>query len=178
MHVDVLRLGHRIGRDERTTTHVCLVSRAFGASSCIVTGESAEQTVESVRRVSERWGGEFEAVYSKGWKPAVNSWKKKFPKGKIVHLTMYGERVQDKTKEIAKLNVPLLVIVGGEKVPYEIYQMADYNISVTSQPHSEVAALAVFLDRVFEGKELEKKFGNAKIRVTPSARGKIILEDD
>lgn len=95
-----------------------------------------------------------------------------------MHLTMYGERVQDKTKEIAKLNVPLLVIVGGEKVPYEIYQMADYNISVTSQPHSEVAALAVFLDRVFEGKELEKKFGNAKIRVTPSARGKIILEDD
>ena len=26
----VLRLGHRIHRDERLTTHICLVARAFG----------------------------------------------------------------------------------------------------------------------------------------------------
>ena len=29
--VDVLRLGHRKGRDPRITTHLALVGRAFGA---------------------------------------------------------------------------------------------------------------------------------------------------
>ena len=30
MSIAVLRLGHRLVRDDRTTTHVALVSRAFG----------------------------------------------------------------------------------------------------------------------------------------------------
>ena len=32
MNINVLRLDHRIGRDTRITTHVCLTARAFGAS--------------------------------------------------------------------------------------------------------------------------------------------------
>ena len=66
----------------------------------------------------------------------------------------------------------LLVIVGAEKVPREIYNLASYNVSVGSQPHSEVAALAVFLDRLFMGEELYTTFVKAKIRVKPSSRGK------
>jgi len=38
---------------------------------------------------------------------------------------------------------------------------------VTGQPHSEIAALAVFLDRLFEGSEMEKEFGG-KVRINPS----------
>ena len=32
MKVNVLRLDHRLKRDTRITTHVCLTARAFGAS--------------------------------------------------------------------------------------------------------------------------------------------------
>ena len=32
----VLRIGHRIGRDKRITTHVALVARAFGANEIII----------------------------------------------------------------------------------------------------------------------------------------------
>ena len=48
----------------------------------------------------------------------------------------------------------LLVVVGAEKVPWDVYEQAEYNVGVTNQPHSEVASLAVFLDRLFEGEEL------------------------
>ena len=39
MHISVLRLDHRLPRDERITTHVALVARAFGASEMIYTGQ-------------------------------------------------------------------------------------------------------------------------------------------
>jgi len=70
----------------------------------------------------------------------------------------------------------VLVIVGGEKVPFEVYQEMDYNIAVTSQPHSEISALAVFLDRLFAGKELEKGFSGATRAIVPQKCGKKIVE--
>ncbi|MBU0898813.1 MAG: tRNA (cytidine(56)-2'-O)-methyltransferase, partial [Nanoarchaeota archaeon] len=72
-------------------------------------------------------------------------------------------------------NKNLLILVGGEKVPGEVYQMADLNIAVTNQPHSEIAALALFLDMYFSGKELDKKFTKAKLRIIPQEKGKKIL---
>ena len=50
--------------------------------------------------------------------------------------------------------------------------VSDFNVSIGNQPHSECAALAVFLDRFFAGEELAKDFGEAKMRIVPSARGK------
>jgi len=35
------------------------------------------------------------------------------------------------------------------KVPGSMYKMADWNISVTSQPHSEISALSIFLHEFF-----------------------------
>jgi len=35
MKTTVLRLGHRISRDKRTSTHIALVSRAFGAEEVV-----------------------------------------------------------------------------------------------------------------------------------------------
>ncbi|HII05831.1 MAG TPA: tRNA (cytidine(56)-2'-O)-methyltransferase, partial [Methanotrichaceae archaeon] len=69
----------------------------------------------------------------------------------------------------------VMVVVGAEKVPPEIYEMADWNVGVGNQPHSEVAALAVFLDRLWEGEELEKEF-DGKIQVVPSPRYKTVIE--
>ncbi|MBU2477332.1 tRNA (cytidine(56)-2'-O)-methyltransferase, partial [Candidatus Micrarchaeota archaeon] len=62
--------------------------------------------------------------------------------------------------------------VGAEKVPPQVYEKSDYNISIGNQPHSEIAALAVFLHELFEGKELNKKFSKGQIKIIPQKKGK------
>ncbi|MFQ6105548.1 MAG: tRNA (cytidine(56)-2'-O)-methyltransferase [Candidatus Hydrothermarchaeaceae archaeon] len=164
MKIVVLRLGHRHGRDKRITTHVGLVARAFGAEGMVMSTE--DRTVEeSIRRVNERWGGNF-FVESVDWKEYMKSWK-----GIIVHLTMYGMPVDEAVKELREVKKDMLVVVGSEKVPREIYEIADYNVAISSQPHSEVSALAVFLDRLTDGKWVKKEFGG-KLKIVPSRKCK------
>ena len=166
MKVWVLRLGHRIGRDHRLTTHVVLTARALGCNGIILSGEKEDSIIENIDKVVKNWGNHFEVKYEKNWRNVINNWK-----GKTIHLTMYGLPIQDKIDKIRK-SKNTLVIVGSEKVPSEVYQLVDFNIAVTSQPHSEVGSLAVFLDKLFKGKELEKRFKNAKIKIIPQKRGK------
>ena len=64
------------------------------------------------------------------------------------------------------------MVVGGAKVPGEVYGLANWNVSVTSQPHSEVSALAVFLHELFEAQELDRVFEGARLSITPQDRGK------
>ena len=171
--VVVLRLGHRLVRDARMSTHLGLVSRAFGATSLIITGAD-DDTVDSIRKVGKNWGGDFKVAFVKGWREVIRKWD-----GRTVHLTMYGEPVD---RAIPKILADLtestsgagrvLVIVGAEKVPREVYKLADYNVAIGNQPHSEIAALAVFLDRLFMGGELNQRFENARIRILPRAKGK------
>jgi tRNA (cytidine56-2'-O)-methyltransferase len=66
----------------------------------------------------------------------------------------------------------ILVVVGAEKVPGGVYGLADYNVSVTGQPHSEVSGVAVFLDQLFEGTELDRTYPDAELRIEPSRDGK------
>jgi len=168
----VLRLSHRRVRDARATTHVFLAARALGADEAILSGEEDEHILKSVTSLSSRWGGKFKIRYEEKGNKII----KKF-KGIKVHLTMYGMPVQEKIKEIktAAKGKNVLIIVGGEKVPGEIYHAVDYNIAVTGQPHSEVAALAIFMHEFFEGRELDKKFSRAKLTVIPQERGKKVL---
>lgn len=172
MRVHVLRIGHRLVRDDRVTTHAALVARAFGAEKIYMTGidQSVAETVSSVRK---RWGGKFEVSIVQDWKAVAKQWKKEG--GVIAHLTMYGVNVDAAMKAIRKKN-NLLVIIGSEKVPREAYELADYNVSVGNQPHSEIAALAIFLDRVFRGKELAGKFAGGQLEIVPSEKGKIVRE--
>lgn len=170
--VTVLRLGHRLVRDTRTSTHVALVARAFGAKAILMAGADEDDTIKSIQRVNSRWGGEFHISHSKNWHEVVKKWK-----GIVVHLTMYGEeldrampRIRDQLASTEEKN--LLIVIGAEKVPAEIYSLANFNVAVGNQPHSEVAALALVLDRFFRGKELYSTFPKAKIRVKPSERGK------
>ena len=164
----VLRLGHRKIRDARLSTHVGLTARALGADSIVYSGEKDDSIVNSINKITPQWGGDFQASYEKNWRKTIQDFQ-----GTKVHLTMYGSQVQDKIQEIRPKN-DLLIILGAEKVPPEVYNLADYNISVTSQPHSEVAALAIFLDHYFQGRELSKTFPNPKIKVTPNAKGKTV----
>jgi tRNA (cytidine56-2'-O)-methyltransferase len=63
-------------------------------------------------------------------------------------------------------------VVGGPKVPAEVFDLADYNVAVGHQPHSEVAALAVFLDRLFQGDALHAIPDDAEFVIEPMRRGK------
>ena len=103
----------------------------------------------------------------------IKNWKK--DGGKVIHLTMYGINIDDVIDNIQKEN-NVLVVIGAEKVPREIYDLADYNIAIGNQPHSEIAALAIFLDRAFKGKELKRDFKSAKFKIIPMAKGKRVQE--
>jgi tRNA (cytidine56-2'-O)-methyltransferase len=170
MNLWVLRLGHRIKRDERISAHCGLVARAFRADGVIYSGEKDDSLLNSIKKTVERWGGKFEVKYGENWKKIVKNWK-----GKTVHLTMYGLPIQEKINKIKNSKEDLLIIIGGEKVPSEIYDLATWNIAITNQPHSEVAALAIFLDRFFEGKELKKEFKDSKLKIIPQEKGKKII---
>jgi tRNA (cytidine56-2'-O)-methyltransferase len=164
----VLRMNHRRFRDNRLTTHCGLASRALGADGIILSGEKDAKLEESIKKVVDNWGGDFSVSYEKDWKKVMKSWS-----GVSVHLTMYGLPIQEKIEEIRK-HKDVLLIIGSEKVQADAYQLATYNIAVTSQPHSEVAALSIFLHEYFRGKELDKQF-KGKINVVPQERGKKTL---
>ena len=170
--VVVLRLGHRPGRDDRMTTHIGLTARALGADRVVLVGR-ASGAAETVRSVTDRFGGPFEVEVVDSHREIVRDWS-----GSIVHLTMYGERVQDVEADVQAVHraEPLLIVVGAEKVPFDVYEAADWNVGVTNQPHSEVAALAVFLDRLFEGRELDREWVDAEREVIPQETGKRVVD--
>lgn len=185
MKISVLRLGHRLPRDERITTHVCLVARAFGAEEVIYSGQHDGSLESSVLGIVENWGGKFSIKYEKDFINIIKNYKGR--NYLIVHLTMYGMPLNEKITEIRariekivkktieKNNKKILVIVGAEKVPTEVYELADFNISITNQPHSEVAALAILLDRLQDGEELEREWNEkfkGKIKIEPNEKGK------
>lgn len=171
--VGVLRLGHRLPRDSRLTTHVFLASRALGAKEGIYSGQRDPGLEKSLAKAVGEWGGIFTLSYAPHWKQTLNE---RVEKGwETIHLTMYGLPHKDRLEEIRESPARKLVIVGGEKVPGDLFKLADYNLSVTNQPHSEVAALAIFLYDLFEGKVADDYGG--KIRVEPSLRRKIVLRN-
>jgi len=168
----IFRYGHRDVRDYRVTSHCALVSRAFGANQIIICGNKDEKVVNTLKGVNKRWGGKFKVNFVKTWEnPLQNLQKKGF---RLVHLTMYGERVQDVDKKIEK-NKKVCVIIGSQKVERGIYEISDYNVSITNQPHSEIAALSVFLDRIQNGAELKKEFAGAKRQIIPEKQGKKVI---
>src|ERR671925_823455 len=172
MNVSVLRIGHRLVRDDRVTTHAALVARAFGADTIYMTG--IDQAVnETVAGVSKRWGGKFKVEVIQDWKSVAKAWKKEG--GKVAHLTMYGINIDDITERLRNES-KILVIIGAEKVPQEAYDLADYNIAIGNQPHSEIAALAIFLDRVFTGKQFKRIFADGNLKILPTEKGKKLQE--
>jgi tRNA (cytidine56-2'-O)-methyltransferase len=70
-----------------------------------------------------------------------------------------------------------MIVVGAEKVPPEIYDLADWNIAVGNQPHSEVAALAITMDRIADVDTLGKKFPGAELTIIPTKKGKQVIEN-
>lgn len=175
-HVTVLRWGHRF-RDERLTTHVALTARAFGASGFILADVEDEGIKTTIERVVKQWGGPFTFNMGIPWKEAVKQWKKNG--GIVVHLTAYGENIQtsDTLQRIKATGKKILVIVGSQKVPSAFYseRVSDFNVAIGNQPHSEASSLAVFLDRLFEGRALEKELKDWQIKIEPTLHGKQVI---
>ncbi|MFA7063823.1 MAG: tRNA (cytidine(56)-2'-O)-methyltransferase [Methanomethylophilus sp.] len=167
----IMRIGHRPQRDKRVTTHVALSSRALGARGIYV--DTPDPVLEeNIRSVVHRFGGDYSIKTGVRWQDATKGFK-----GKVVHLTMYGQRVDEALPKIPK-DENIMVIVGAEKVPPEVYQRADFNVSIGNQPHSEIAALAIFLYLYTGGKHLYEQREGGEMTVIPNERGKTVVRDD
>lgn len=173
----VLRWGHRF-RDQRVTTHVALVARAFGASRFVLADVKDEKIRATINKVVMSWGGKFEFEMGTPWKQVVKHWQNKG--GIVVHLTVYGENIQTSNvmDQIRATGKDILVIVGSQKVPKEFFasNVSDFNVAIGNQPHSEISSLAIFLDRFYQGKELCNEFGPARLKVIPQKRGKKVAK--
>jgi tRNA (cytidine56-2'-O)-methyltransferase len=167
--ITVLRIGHRPERDKRITTHVALVARAFGADSILI--DTRDPDLErNFQSTCGRWGGKVSIKSGVKHREEM----KRFG-GQIVHLTMYGEEL-DRGLATLDPGKDLMIVVGAEKVPREVYELATINISVGSQPHSEVAALALFLYKFNGGRMPE--FADGEMKIVPNPRGKTVEENE
>jgi len=165
-------MGHRLVRDQRVTTHICLTARALGADGVVVTDTHDGQLVDTIKRVTDDFGGEFVVETGVPWRSTILKWKQSG--GKVVHLTAYGIPLRKAIVEIRKSTSSKLIVVGAEKMPGEVFHLADWNVSVTNQPISEVSALGIFLDWYYKHR-LCDSFEGGKIKIVPSIRGKSII---
>lgn len=168
--ITVLRLGHRPERDKRITTHVCLTARALGADH-VALNTVDDRVAESVNDITKRFGGPFTIETGVNYRSFI----KNFP-GTKIHLTMYGLPLPEVVKQVDMAN-DLLVVVGAEKVPRDVYDLVDFNVAVGNQPHSEVAALALTLYALQGDNVFNKRF-EGQLEVEPSARGKVLHARD
>ena len=90
--IEVVRIGQRVVRDDRVTTHVALVSRAFGAEKIFMT-EVNPEIKDTLEKINKTWGGNFIVEFIDNWKSIVKNKKK--DGFKIIHLSMYGEKINN-----------------------------------------------------------------------------------
>ena len=177
--LSVLRLGHRKGRDPRITTHLALVARALGSNHFLLAGDEDEGIFANVASVNERFGGHMACEHvGKGLgriKRFATEDAGDGAPGVVVHLTMYGEPYRQVVPRVRR-DRPLMVVVGGAKVPGDVFKHAHYNVAVGNQPHSEVAALALFLEAWSGEGGTERHFPDAQLVIHPSATGKSVTD--
>ncbi len=133
--ITILRINHRILRDKRLTTHVCLTAKAFKAHKIVYSGQKDSSLETSIKKQN---------IPIEHCKNPTNFLKNS--KEQIIHLTMKGDLF---TKDLLKkINKNIIIIVGSSKVHIEYHKLANLNIAITKQPHSEVSALSTFLDHL------------------------------
>ncbi len=168
--LDVLRLGYRKGRDPRITTHIALVARAMGADGFLLAGDEDKEMFENLNSVSKRFGGTLETEHVSG----MGHLKRHVANGGVaVHLTMYGEPFRKAIPKIRR-DRPVVIVVGGAKVPGDVYKICQHNVAVGNQPHSEVAALALFMDAWFGESASERNFDDARLIIEGTNDGKLV----
>lgn len=139
---------------------IALASRAFGASSVIFTSRKNNKLVNYFKSVNRQWGGRFEIRFERDWERVLEE-KKRYEK---IYLTKSGAPIGKMMYRIRTYKNILLIATLAENLK-KLDGMIDYNVSVTTQPHSSVSAIAVFLHMFFSGRELAVRFNNARSKI-------------
>ncbi len=89
---------------------------------------------------------------------------------KKVYLTRYGTPLQGVLYSMRTYR-NLFLIVTEQEAFKTMFSYADFGVSITDQPHSSSAAVAIFLHEFYSGRELAMHFENARYKIVPSSRG-------
>ncbi|MGC8648605.1 MAG: tRNA (cytidine(56)-2'-O)-methyltransferase [Candidatus Micrarchaeia archaeon] len=144
---------------------IALTARAFGASEVVYTSNKDQKLIKQVKNIVNKWGGVFSVDFIKNWKKYIKE-KKNY---KTIYLTMYGKPLNSTTSFVRDYK-NLIIIVSSADVNKSLLQTADFNVSITNQPHCETSAIAIFLHHFYEGRELAIHFENAKYKIVPAER--------
>ena len=123
---------------------------------------------DGLAQVAQNWGGSFRVLPATHWRDVVRR-----ADGPVVHLTMYGLDLEPLLPKLRRAR-SVLVVVGGAKVPSDLYGLATYNVAIGHQPHSEVAALAVTLVSL-RGPPRRGVLRGGRLRIVAMARGKKVV---
>ena len=90
---------------------------------------------------------------------------------------MYGEQCNKTIIKNLKNQEKILIILGSQKVDSLFYEIADLNLSIGNQPHSELSALTILLYELVDNNIdfLYRDFKNGKKRIIPSKKSKKIV---
>ncbi len=139
---------------------LALTARAFGAQSITFTTRANKKLVSYIKRTNGRWGGKFEVCFDKDWRKAIER-SRNYEK---VYLTLGGIPINKIIYRIRTYkNVMLIVTLQNDERTFE--GVADFNVSITNQPHSTISSVAVFLHMFYSGRELAIRFNNAKYKI-------------
>ena len=157
-----------IGRyDYSSSIDMCLTARALGASEMIFASKRDAKIIRYMSSLEKEWGGKFKISFVKSYKVALDN----AVKSKKVYLTRYGMPLS-KLTYILNTYKNIMLMVSSVKASSKIlHNIADFNVSVTDQPHCASAAIAVFLHNFYRGRELAMHFENAKYKVIPREHG-------
>ncbi len=149
--------------DYGLSVDLALAARAFGAQQIVFTSERSDRLVRHFKSVVSKWGGSFEVLFTKDWIGFVKE-KRNY---KSVYLTQFGLPFS-KVSSIIKTYKNLVVIISTDGARGAAAH-SDFNVSISTQPHVSISALAIFLHEFYSGRELAMHFENAKYRVVPAA---------
>ena len=164
----ILRLEHRPERDKRLTSHLGLTARAFGADEFWISGLEDPKIVDKLTDICSQWGFQtFKVCTGVSWRERIRVWKNQG--GEIIHLTMYGLHIDKVINKIRNSSSDKLIIVGGPKVPSELYNLADDPLELRNLRGALSEKVAEFASHLKEWKKAHSMAG--------SISGEILQDD-
>lgn len=155
--------------------YVGLMVCVFGVDWVILL-DNVGYLMEMVEDIMGWFGGFFEVEFIEVFNGVICNWE-----GRVVYFMMYGECVQDVEVDICEVYVEELffVVVGGEKVFFEVYEGVDWNVGVMNQLYLEVVGFVVFFDCLFDGCEFDCEWEDVENWVVLMVMGKkVVLVDE
>ncbi len=155
-----------IGERDISNIDLCLAARALGASEITFTGKSDKQLLSKIKKMNIKWGGKFKVSFTANYKDLISRSEKAIK----IYLTRYGTSLNEKARMISTYKNIILIVTQKDDVEYVRKNIADFNVSITRQPHCSSAAVAIFLHEYYKGRELAMHFENAKYKIDSASK--------